>query len=158
MSKDQARVMKHIAMDAQTGCWLWLGTVRSIKQPYGRMIIGSRTDGTRRSIGAHQFSYMAFVGAVPPGQCVCHTCDNPRCVNPYHLFLGSKKDNAVDMTRKGRSTGKLTTEQVVEIRASTKGSKTLAKIYGVDDSHIRALRRGRYYEFALPPPPEKENT
>lgn len=51
MSKDQARVMKHIAMDAQTGCWLWLGTVRSIKQPYGRMIIGSRTDGTRRSIG-----------------------------------------------------------------------------------------------------------
>lgn len=152
------RIMKFVSKDNATGCWNWTGTVRSEKKPYGRLIIGSRTRGDRRSIGAHQYSYMVFVGPIPNGICVCHRCDNPRCVNPDHLFLGTKKDNADDRDRKGRLKrapvlrgdnapwAKLTRQQVSEIRKSKLSSEKLAPVYGVCSSHIRSLRRGNHFQ------------
>lgn len=136
------------------GCWDWTGAIRSPNKPYGRLTIGSRADGSRRQIGAHQFSYMTFVGPIPDGMAVCHHCDNPRCVNPTHLFLGTWKDNADDRDRKGRNkapptyTGesapwtKLTDSQIEEIKLSQLSSREAAKKYGVHDSYIRQLRRG----------------
>ena len=83
------------------GCWLWTGCMRAGKFQYGRLRF------PRRMELAHRASWILAYGPIPPGDgfhgtCVLHRCDNPRCVRPDHLFLGTMKDNIHDMFRKGR--------------------------------------------------------
>ncbi len=111
-------------------CWLWKG---SRATSYGKLWLNGRDQM------AHRFAYSFLVGTIPPGQCVCHRCDEPLCVNPSHLFLGSKKDNSQDAVRKGRlhrnSGGpKLTNRKAEEIRqrhASGESKMSLSKRFGV---------------------------
>lgn len=81
------------------GCWLWTGA-GSRKGEHGRIGIGGRSEGIAL---AHRLSWELHHGPVPDGFCVCHRCDNPPCVNPAHLFLGTKGDNNRDMYAKGRA-------------------------------------------------------
>lgn len=94
------RLIRHMAINKTSGCWEWVGSKRN---GYGRIIVGSRTDGTRRSMSAHRVSYELKYGEIPEGMEVCHKCDNPCCVNPDHLFLGTRQDNIDDRERKGRN-------------------------------------------------------
>ena len=94
------RLYSKIKINQYTGCWEWQGTLRN---GYGRMIIGSRTDGTRRSESAHRVSYMLNYGEIPGGMEVCHKCDNPRCINPEHLFIGTRKYNIAEREAKERN-------------------------------------------------------
>ncbi len=77
-------------------CWLWTGskTKTGVGNFYG--------DGIHRTVAAHRFAFQIKHGPIPSGAFVCHTCDNPSCCNPSHLFLGDAADNAHDMISKGR--------------------------------------------------------
>jgi len=96
-------------------------------------------------IGVHRHIWQKCFGEIPEGMCVCHTCDNPPCINPEHLFLGTNQDNIDDKLRKGRQArvcgerhgnAKVTEEAVRFIRKSDLPRKTLARMHGVSERSI----------------------
>ncbi len=96
---------------------------------------------------AHRAAYTEAYGEIPEGMLVCHHCDNPPCVNPEHLFLGTPADNSSDMTAKGRQArgeasgkAKLTEDQVRAIRADTRMRREIAADYGVDSTVVSRIR------------------
>lgn len=88
----RARIERSISL--ADGCWIWNGSYT--RDGYGVLTVG------RQQVRAHRASYSEFKGDIPPQMVVCHRCDNPKCVNPDHLFLGTHRDNTQDMIAKGR--------------------------------------------------------
>ena len=124
------RFLKNINKNTNNGCWEWV--MARNKWGYGR------TGYRGKTYAAHRISMMIFKGFdINSKLCICHKCDNRRCVNPKHLFIGTYKDNIRDMFRKGRnrnqngennSQSKLREEQVREIRKSYKKGNTRWKL------------------------------
>jgi hypothetical protein len=90
-------------VDKTDTCWIFTGY--KDRDGYGQY--GIRDQGIKVSYQAHRFSYEAETGIYPGKLLVCHHCDNPSCVRPDHLFLGTNKDNMEDMVKKGRQGGRL---------------------------------------------------
>ena len=78
-------------------CWNWLASKKD--RGYGRFVIGAVQEA------AHRVSWVIHYGQIPNDLCICHRCDNPSCVNPSHLFLGTHADNMLDMKLKDRAIG-----------------------------------------------------
>jgi hypothetical protein len=135
-----------------TGCWEWQSAFKgkSKLKRYGHLTVGSRTNGTRRTMSAHRYSWEAFIGKIPKGMWVLHRCDNPSCVNPDHLFLGLRQDNVNDREQKQRNKmpklvgeqhprAKLTWMQVEVMRRLLKDGaprKLVAKWYKISERTI----------------------
>ncbi len=134
-----------------TECWHWQGAFTSL----GYGVISDRG----QHIGAHRFSWVLHFGPIPGALQVLHRCDNPACVNPYHLFLGTQLDNVRDMDAKGRrvtqcnprrgethADAKLTEADVTEIRqlsALGVSQRKIAKQFGMSQQQISDIVRRR---------------
>ena len=127
-------------------CWPWTGSTHT--NGYGQT---TRPFGA--SISAHRAVWELTKGPIPDGMYVCHRCDNPPCVNPAHLFLGTAHDNNADMHAKGRWSrwrrGCLSPDQVRELRrlyASGIGSTTLGRMFNMDASSALDAAKGRTFK------------
>lgn len=140
-----SRFEKHVSQQPN-GCWEWMGN----RSPFGYGWFYMPAP-YRRQMNAHRAAWLLLRGDIQDGLVVCHKCDNPPCVNPDHLFLGTQRDNITDMRRKGRQSdpphprherhpnGKLSLadkQEIVAARARGIPGKELAARYGVTQYHI----------------------
>lgn len=97
------RFWEKVQIGRPDDCWQWLGAVK-VPQGYGVINV----PGARRQLFAHRVSALVHFGMIGRRDLVCHTCDNRRCVNPAHLYLGDERTNGADMMARGRGSGQFT--------------------------------------------------
>lgn len=130
-------------------CWEWQGA--KLAKGYGTFSI-SLKGVSKETYSAHRLSWaIANQQDIPPKKMICHHCDNPSCVNPKHLYMGTGFDNNTDTVKRGRATrkagedcswAKLTEQDILTIRESTERQYVLAARYGVSQPHISRIKSG----------------
>jgi hypothetical protein len=133
----------------ESGCLEWQGAITA-RTGYGKV----KTNG--RAIDTHRAAWIAVNGPIVNGLHVCHTCDNRRCINVRHLFLGTHSQNMIDAARKGRlphnnkhgiesPSAKLTEAQVLEVHylahTGMFTQKAIGERYGIDRSTVGQIKR-----------------
>lgn len=145
-TKLNKRLNKELGPD---GCWTWTGSLagKKYKENGGYGQIGFRENGIFKTIKTHRLAYEIKNGPIPSGMCVLHKCDNTRCCNPDHLFIGTQKQNIKDMVNKNRNIKgeshpmhKLTELEILKIRNSNDKTSKLSYLYSVDKSTIIRIR------------------
>lgn len=144
---DKCKIHANIKVD-DAGCWIWQRS--KDKDGYGYL----KAKGGK-TVKVHRESYRQFNGVLEDGQFVCHTCDNPKCCNPAHLFAGNAKENKQDCITKLRDMGargavhhkaKLTDDNVREILASVEIAPRMAEKFGVHRNMIYQIRKGNNWK------------
>lgn len=144
----ETRFWKYVKRANEDQCWEWQGCLT--KKGYGFLRVGRSTQL------AHRFSWAIRYGSVPSDLCCLHRCDNPRCVNPNHIFLGTRKDNNEDRARKKRGRNgpqdgpnnnyaKLTWNQIDGMRHLRNlgvGQEQIALSFGIKQSTVSRIVRG----------------
>lgn len=137
-------VIKNTTAGHYLSCWPWKGPLTD--SGYARL------DHDGSNLRASRYIWTIIHGPVPDGMYVCHTCDNPKCVNPRHLFLGTPQDNEDDKHRKGRQSkggrhgrAKLTEQEVEAILTATGTANEIAAAFGVSFSLVGLIKSGRVW-------------
>lgn len=145
------RFWKYVRKNGPNGCW---ECERLDRKGYGRHYFGKK-GLISKEFRAHRFLYFVTNPTADQSLMVLHRCDNRRCVNPDHMFLGTAKDNADDMISKGRAkhacgeanaVSRFTTEQILkakELHASGLGYTRVGRIVGISKTHVRSIIKGR---------------
>lgn len=144
------RFWRYVKKNKGGGCWIWTGS--RIRRGYGQFMVG------RKNMKAHRVSFMIIHGNPnPQNLLVLHKCDNPPCVNPAHLFLGTAKQNVEDMFSKGRQhdrkgekngQSKLSSEEVLKICRLLKGGTSqsrVAALFGLNQTTVGDISRGKIW-------------
>ena len=147
-ANNQERILRNCTIDESTGCWEW--DLHYNPGGYGIGFNGKKT------VKAHRLSYEVFIGEIPEGLLVCHSCDNRGCVNPDHLWLGTYADNNADRDNKNRlewrrgerhGMAKLSEDDVVNIIEILNGGEVsqaaIARMYSVTRSAIWLIAKGK---------------
>lgn len=137
------------------GCWEWQGKIN--ESGYG--VLNIRENGKKIDVLVHRESYKLLKENIPNGMCVLHKCDNPSCCNPEHLWIGTNKENTQDCVKKGRfcnghlrskASGKLTEDQVIEIREMHKNGinkKEITEKFGISIHHLNGILAYRFWKY-----------
>lgn len=146
---EDMKLKLHGKIQNANGCWEWKGF--RLKTGYGKFSY------KRKSYLAHRISWYLFNGPIPDYLCVCHKCDNPPCINPEHLFLGTQVDNIQDMIKKNRRDfkgenapyRKLSSNQVLKIRELIQNGvkqKEICRIFDITQGHVASIKYRRCWK------------
>lgn len=160
-----ARVRRRLEVDPQTGCWNWASPNSLVGRGRGYISVHGRPMLHHRAV------WTLLVGPIPQGALLCHHCDNPRCANPAHLYVGDHASNMADMRARGRHwtkqnpekaravgqrsgkantwakgsgnpKAKLTPTQVEQVKSAAGSSYQIAAMFGVNASTVQRIKRG----------------
>jgi hypothetical protein len=148
------RLFKRIVVGKRDECWPWTGSV--MKEGWH----GQWRTASGEIEPTHRAAWRLMKGEIPEGLCVLHKCDNPICLNPLHLFLGTQSDNALDMWEKRRARpgvskgeqhgcAKITVDIVREIRESKESGVALAARFGLATTTICDVRKRRTWKHIV---------
>lgn len=143
----KTRILARVDKNPETGCWEWTGA----KTDFGYGVMGAldKKTGKYRKQRVHRLSYQYLKNVDPSGRVVMHTCDNPSCVNPDHLKLGSYRTNNLDMARKGRHGGAKCDPPLVRVMrlayANGINCSALAECSGLAKSTVHKIVTGTNY-------------
>lgn len=152
------RIKPKIIKEFESECWLWIAGSRP--SGYGNMTVN------KVKIGAHRVMHIMFKGSIPESMDVCHECDNTWCVNPEHLWAGTRKENMQDSVQKGRNYrggayraafgknqghAKLTDEKVTQILRDNRSQFEVGKSFGISEMIIGRIRRGELWKHVKRP-------
>ena len=146
--------LKRIVVD-ENQCWIFQGATRKKGLPYGWITY------KKTQMNAHRASWIETNGQIPDGLNVCHKCDVPQCINPEHLFLGTQKENVLDMWNKGRHprinlggeknrASKITLEQVREIRfmlSQKIKQRVIAEKFNISQVAVSDIKRKKRWQL-----------
>lgn len=147
---EMTRFLDSCIPEPNSGCWIWMRGLTGTG--YGSFRCGSLSDGTRRTVTASRYICDVVHGAIPDGMQALHKCDNKMCVNPDHIYIGTRSQNAIDAFDRGKKIphrllgtnhprAKLSDEDVRTIRRSSEKSTALASKFGLSKTQIGSIKK-----------------